>query len=46
MGTKIIKYSAVLIALYLGVYYSSGAGTLLSGGSSAADNTIKAFQGR
>lgn len=43
---KALTYSTILIALYLGVYYSSGAGTLLSGGSSAVDNTIKAFQGR
>lgn len=46
MGKKILTYSTILIALYLGVYYSSGAGVLLSGGSTAADNTIKAFQGR
>lgn len=41
-----LKYSAVLIALYLGVAYASGSGTLLREGSKGATGVIKAFQGR
>lgn len=41
-----MKYGAGLIALYLGVYYYTGAGKLLSGGTSAVTGTIKTFQGR
>lgn len=40
------KYGAGLIALYLGVYYATGAGTLLQQGQSGAVNVVKAFQGR
>jgi len=42
---KVLKYGAVLIGVYLGVYYYTGAGKLLSGGSSAAGNIITDFQG-
>jgi len=41
-----LKYGAGLIALYLGVYYATGAGTLINNGQSGVVNTIKAFQGR
>jgi hypothetical protein len=43
---KALTYSTILIALYLGVYYSSGAGTLLSGGANAGTSLVRAFQGR
>jgi hypothetical protein len=46
MGNKALKYGAGLIALYLGVYYYTGAGSLLKTGSSALDNTVQAFQAR
>jgi hypothetical protein len=46
MGSKFLKYSFAAIGLYLGVYYASGAGTLLNSGSSGAVNLVKAFQGR
>lgn len=43
---KIAAYSAGLIALYLGVYYSTGSGRLINGATSGATSVIKAFQGR
>lgn len=46
MGRQALKYSFAAIGLYLGVYYASGAGTLLSSGSTGAVNLVKAFQGR
>lgn len=41
-----LKYGALLIALYLGVAYSTGSGRLLREGSGGASSVIKAFQGR
>lgn len=41
-----LKYSTLLIALYLGVAYATGSGTLLREGSKGASSVIKAFQGR
>jgi len=41
-----LKYSAGLIALYLGVYYATGAGQLISNASSGSVGVVKAFQGR
>lgn len=46
MGRKIALYSASLIALYLGVYYYTGSGQLLTDGTQGATSVIKAFQGR
>jgi hypothetical protein len=46
MGRQALKYSAVLIALYLGVYYSTGAGRLIKEGSGGGIGLVKAFQGR
>lgn len=46
MLKKGMGYSFGLIALYLGVYYSSGAGTLLTDGTNGGVGLIKAFQGR
>lgn len=43
---KIVKYGAVLIGIYLGVAYATGAGKLLQGSTSAGVGIIKAFQGR
>lgn len=43
---KALAYGAGLIALYLGVYYATGAGALLTNASSGSVNVIKAFQGR
>ena len=42
----VLRYSAILIGVYLGVYYATGAGTLLDKGSQGAGNVIRAFQGR
>lgn len=46
MGKKILVTGGVLIALYLGVYYASGSGTLLTGATNGATGVIKALQGR
>ena len=43
---KGLKYATLLIALYLGVAYSTGSGRLIKEGSSGAANLVKAFQGR
>lgn len=43
---KVVKWGAVLIGLYLGVYYATGAGNLISSGSAGAATVVKAFQGR
>ncbi len=41
-----LKYSAALIALYLGVAYATGSGVLLKEGTRGAATVIRAFQGR
>jgi len=41
-----VRYGAILIAIYLGVYYWTGAGTLLEKGSTGTANVVRAFQGR
>lgn len=41
-----LKYGAILIATYLGVYYASGAGTIINDGADGSANVIKALQGR
>lgn len=46
MGKTFLKYGAGLIALYLGVAYATGSGTLLKGGTGLVVNSVKAFQGR
>jgi hypothetical protein len=46
MGKKALTYGAGLIALYLGVYYYTGAGSLLKTGTSAVTQTVQAFQAR
>jgi hypothetical protein len=43
---KAIKYGAVLIGLYLVVYYSTGTGVLAEQGSAGAATVVKALQGR
>jgi hypothetical protein len=43
---KALVIGGSLIALYLGVYYASGAGTLITDTTSGATGVIKAFQGR
>lgn len=43
---KIVKYGAVLIGIYLGVAYATGAGKLLQGGTGFVTGTVRAFQGR
>jgi hypothetical protein len=43
---KTLRYGAGLIALYLVVYYYTGAGTVISRGTAGASTVIKAFQGR
>lgn len=46
MGRTALKYGAVLIGVYLGVFYATGAGTLLDKGQAGVVNEIKALQGR
>lgn len=41
-----LKYGAGLVALYLVVYYATGAGNDINQGQAGLVNTIKAFQGR
>jgi hypothetical protein len=41
-----LKYSAVLIGLYLLVAYSTGSGRVIKESSAGASNLVKAFQGR
>lgn len=41
-----LKYSAVLIGVYLAVSYATGAGRLLTSGGAAGAGLVKAFQGR
>lgn len=40
------KYGAVLIGLYLGVYYATGAGKLIHTGAAGAVSVTEALQGR
>lgn len=46
MGRQFLKYSAVLIALYLGVAYATGAGKLIKEGTGGTVGIVRAFQGR
>jgi hypothetical protein len=46
MAQKIIKYSFVTIGVYLGLYYGTNGGKLLSGGKDFTVGVVKAFQGR
>lgn len=46
MGRTFLKYSAGLIALYLGVAYATGSGTLINSASKGAANLVKTFQAR
>lgn len=46
MGRKMLTYGAGLIALYLGVYYATGAGNLIKAGSAGASSLVRTFQGR
>lgn len=46
MGRNVVKYSAVLIGIYLGVYYATGSGQLVKNGSNGAIGFVKALQGR
>ena len=41
-----VKYGAILIAIYLGVYYATGSGQLINSGTSGASNLVHALQGR
>lgn len=41
-----LKYSFLLIALYLGVAYSTGSGRLIKESTSGGTSLVKAFQGR
>lgn len=46
MGRKALTYGAGLIALYLGVHYASGAGSLLTAGANGGTSIVKSLQGR
>jgi hypothetical protein len=43
---KALTIGGGLIALYLGVYYASGSGILITDSTQGATGVIKAFQGR
>jgi hypothetical protein len=43
---QLAKYGAVLIGLYLVVYYSTGAGVLAEKGSAGVGTVIRDLQGR
>jgi hypothetical protein len=43
---KLAAYGAGLIALYLGVYYYTGAGALIQDTTKGTSGVITAFQGR
>lgn len=43
---KALLYGAVLIGVYLGVYYYTGAGTLITDTTSGATGVVTALQGR
>jgi hypothetical protein len=46
MTRKMLTLGGGLIALYLGVYYATGAGNLIKTGASGGATIIRAFQGR
>lgn len=46
MGRTYLKYSALLIALYLGVSHATGAGKLISAAASGSAKIDKTLQGR
>lgn len=46
MGRKALVVGGGLIALYLGVVYWTGSGTLITDSTNGAVGVIKAFQGR
>lgn len=46
MGRQFLKYSAALIAIYLGVAYSTGSGRLIKEASAGAGGLVRSFQGR
>jgi hypothetical protein len=46
MGSKAIKYSAVLIGIYLAVAYATGAGKLVTSVTSGASRYARTLQGR
>lgn len=46
MGSKALKYSAVLIGTYLLVSRASSSGLLITKGSGAGIGFVKALQGR
>jgi hypothetical protein len=43
---KALLYGTILIAVYLGVTYATGAGTDITDATSGAASVITAFQGR
>lgn len=46
MPQKIVKYTFYTIGAYLGLYYATGAGKLLSGGRDFTVGVVKVLQGR
>jgi hypothetical protein len=46
MGRIALKYSAGLIALYLGVAYATGGGKLITALTDGGSNLVTAFQAR
>lgn len=46
MGRKALTYASGLIALYLLVYYSTGAGSVINAGATGGSKLVQTFQGR
>jgi hypothetical protein len=46
MGNKALKYGAVLIGAYLGIFYATKAGQLVTSSTNGGVKLVKAFQGR
>jgi hypothetical protein len=46
VGRTYLKYSAVLIGLYLVVKNATGSGNVIKQGASGAATVVKTFQGR
>jgi hypothetical protein len=46
MASKILKYTAVLIGVYIGVAYATNAGTLIKAVGGTYTSSVKTLQGR
>lgn len=46
MGKQTLKYGTTLIAIYLGVFYASGSGQLITAAANGGGTLIRNLQGR